>query len=86
MTHRVLRIAALSLLIGLAAAGAAKADCEGDLFQLENAYKAPNLSADAKAALDEAKTKALTAMKKDDDEACHKAVKEGLSKAGLPMN
>jgi len=86
MTHRVLRIAALSLLIGLAAAGAAKADCEGDLFQLENAYKAPNLSADAKAALDEAKTKAVAALKKDDDEACHKAVKEGLTTAGLPMN
>ena len=25
-------------------------------------------------------------VKKDDDEACHKAVKEGLTKAGLPMN
>jgi len=86
VTHRVLTIAALSLLVTFAAAGAAKADCEGDLFQLENAYKAPNLSADAKAALDAARTKALAALKKDDDAACHKAVTEGLSKAGLPMN
>ena len=28
----------------------------------------------------------LAALKKDDDDSCHKAVKDGLAKAGLPMN
>ena len=83
---RFLETAALAIVIGLAAATAARADCEADLFQLEKAYKTPNLAADARAALDDAKTKAVAALKKDDDTTCHKAVQEGLQKAGLPTN
>jgi hypothetical protein len=85
MTHRLLRSAIFSIAVGLTATGAALADCESDLFQLEDAYKTPNLTAAAKAALDDAKTKAVAALKKDDDATCHKAVKEGFTNAGLPM-
>ena len=71
--------------LGLAATGLAHADCEADLLQLEAAFKTPNLPAAAKAALETAKTKAVAALKKDDDAACHRAVADGLAKAGLPM-
>ena len=85
MRQNLLTTALLSMAIGVAATGAARADCESDLLQLEQAYKAPNLTADAKAALDDAKTKALAAFKKDDDETCHKAIAEDLTKAGMTM-
>jgi hypothetical protein len=85
MMQSPLKIIALSVAIGVAVAGAAQADCESDLIQLEQAYKAPNLTTDGKAALDDSKEKALAAFKKDDDAACHKAVAEGMSKAGLAM-
>jgi hypothetical protein len=85
MRHNLLKIATLSVALGLAATGAARADCESDLIQLEQAYKAPDLTAASKAALDDAKVKALAAFKKDDDATCHKAIAEGLTKAGMTM-
>jgi hypothetical protein len=85
MTRNSLKIALLAAAIGLAATGLARADCESDLLQLETAFKTPNLSADAKAALDGAKTKAVAALKKDDDKTCHTAIAEALPKAGMTL-
>jgi len=85
MSHGVSKIIMFAAAIGLAATSVAKADCESDLLQLEAAYKAPNLAAPAKAALDQAKPIAVAAMKKDDDASCHKAVADGLTKAGIAM-
>jgi hypothetical protein len=85
MRHNILKIVLLSATIAVAATGVARADCESDLIQLEQAYKAPNLTADGKGALDDAKTKALSAFKKDDDATCHKAIVEGITKAGMTM-
>jgi hypothetical protein len=78
-----MRAAIASAVLLLSAIGIARADCEGDMFQLEQAMKAPNLSANAKASLDDAATKATAAMKKDDDATCHQAIADGLAKAGL---
>ena len=75
----------LSAAAVVAAAGAARADCEADLVRLEQAYKAPNLTAEARQALDGAKTKAVSALKKDDDATCHEAIADGMSKAGMTL-
>ncbi|MDQ0472301.1 hypothetical protein [Labrys wisconsinensis] len=75
----------LSAAICGALAGPAYADCESDMLQLEDALKTPNLKPEAKAALDAATTKAVAAMKTDDDTTCHKAIAEGLAKAGIAM-
>jgi hypothetical protein len=85
MRRNFLRLALLSTAIGIAATGVARADCESALIQLEQALKAPNLTATGKAALDDATTKALAAMKKDDDAGCHKAVGDGMTKAGMTL-
>ena len=85
MAHPAFKIALLAGAVGLAATGFARADCESDLIQLEDAFKAPNLAVDAKAALEVAKSKAVAALKKDDDAACHAAVDEGLTKAGMKL-
>ena len=85
MRHSLLTIALLSVAIGIAATGVARADCESDLIQLEQAYKAPDLTATSKAALDDAKVKALAAFKKDDDTTCHKAIAEGFTKVGVTL-
>jgi hypothetical protein len=85
MTYSLIKAALLTAAIGLAATSAARADCESDLKQLEHAFTTPNLAASAKTALDEAKVKAVAALKKDDDKSCHTAVAEGLSKAGIKM-
>jgi hypothetical protein len=85
MTHKLLKIVVLSATIGIAATGVARADCETDMFQLEQALKAPNLTAASRTALDEAKTKAVAALKKDDDAVCHKAIADGMSKAGMTL-
>jgi hypothetical protein len=85
MAYDILRTALLAATIGIAGTGFAWADCESDLIQLEEAFKAPNLTPDATAALETAKTQAVAALKKDDDGACHKAVDQGLTKAGLKL-
>ena len=63
----------------LAAAGA---DREADLIRLEQAYEAPKLSAEARQAPDGATTKTASALKKDDDAACHEVIAGGMSNAG----
>lgn len=85
MTHSLIKAALLTAAVGLAATTAARADCESDLKQLEHAFTTPNLATPAKTALDEAKVKAVAALKKDDDKTCHTAVAEGLGKAGIKM-
>jgi hypothetical protein len=85
MNHRPSKIAFLAVAVLIATAEIARADCESDLIQLQDAYKAPNLTADGKAALDEAKSKAVSALKKDADAACHKAIAEAMTKAGLKL-
>jgi hypothetical protein len=85
MARNVLKIMLLSATIGVAATSIARADCESDLIQLEQAYKAPNLTAEGKVALDDAKTNAVSAFKKDDDATCHKAIAQGLTKAGMRL-
>lgn len=64
---------------------AARADCESDMLQLEKALATPKLSAEAKAALDDARIQSVAAMKKDDDAACHKIIADALPKAGMAL-
>ena len=85
MTKRLLTIAFLAGSIGLAATSLARADCESDLLQLDAAFKTSNLKVDAKAALDDAKVKAVAALHKDDDATCHKSIDEGMNKAGMKL-
>ena len=85
MTRNLIKLALLSATIGLAATSIARADCESDLIQLEAAYKTPNLTPVQKTALDEAKTKAVAALKADNDKTCNAAIVEGMTKAGLKM-
>jgi hypothetical protein len=85
MYHGFSKIAVLAVALLTATAAIARADCESDLIQLQDAYKAPSLTADGKAALDEAKSKAVSALKKDEDAACHKAIVEAMTKAGLKL-
>ena len=85
MTRSLLKIALISAAIGVAGLGPARADCESDLIQLEQAMKTPNLTAENKAALDDASVKAVAAMKKDDDATCHQAVSDGMTKAGMTL-
>ncbi len=85
MTRNAMTLLLVSSTLTLVTAGAALADCESDLVQLEQAFKTPALSDTAKAALNDAKTTAVAALKKDDDAACHKAVADGVTKAGVKM-
>ena len=85
MTGNLVSIALLSAAIVGTSTAVAQADCESDMIQLEQAYKAPKLTPTATAALDEAKTKSVAAMKKDDDTTCHKAIADGMGKAGMVL-
>jgi hypothetical protein len=85
MRLRMLRVILGSCALAVSASQIARADCESDMVQLEEAYKTPGLSAEAKAALDKAKTKSVAAMKKDDDTGCHQAIADSMSKAGIPI-
>ena len=80
---------ALIIALAVTATGVATvtagADCESDMLQLEKALDTPNLSAEAKAALDNASKASVAAMKKDDDAACHKVIADALPKAGMAL-
>ncbi|HEX4768343.1 MAG TPA: hypothetical protein VH414_18910 [Lichenihabitans sp.] len=84
MRHAIVMVALASATLGLGAT-VARADCESDMIQLEQAYKTPNLTPAGKAALDQAKDQSVTAMRKDDDAGCHKAIADALPKAGLTL-
>ena len=45
MNHQSSKIAFLAVAVLIATATIARADCESDLIQLQDAYKAPNLTA-----------------------------------------
>ena len=81
MHRSVLIVAAL----GLLTTGTVRADCESDLLQLEAAYRIPDLSPAGKAALDVAKDRSVSALRKDDDATCHSAIAEALPKVGLSL-
>ncbi len=85
MTVPSLRPALLAIVLATAATGAARADCESDMLQLEDAMKAPGQSPAVQAAYKDAAAKAATAMRKDDDDTCHKAIAEALGKAGKSL-
>lgn len=85
MTNNLMKILLISATIGIAGTTVAWADCESDLLQLEAAFKTPNLTPVQKTALEEAKTKAVAALKLDNDKTCNTAVVEGMTKAGLKM-
>ncbi len=74
---------ATSLAILSSASASAFADCEADLGLLETAMAAPNLTADMKSEMAKAGEAGATAMRKDDDETCHKVVMDVLAKAGV---
>ena len=80
-----LKLTLLGTALVLGAAGVARADCEADMLQMEQAYKSPSLTPAGKAALDGAKPVAVSALKKDDDAGCHKAISEAMAKAGMPL-
>jgi hypothetical protein len=85
MIAPIVRIIALSAGLSVAALGSARADCESDMDQLDQAMKASTLTPEGKAALQDAKAKAVAAVKKDDDAACNKAIAEAMAKAGMKM-
>ena len=69
--------------ISFAAETVAKANCESDLMQLEPAFSTPKLNVLQLASLEEAKAKAITALRQGKDKNCNAAVFEGITKAGL---
>ena len=75
-------LAALSTSLAVFSSTAAFADCEADLSLLETAMAAPNLTADLKAEMAKAGEAGAAAMRKDDDETCHKVVMDVLAKTG----
>ena len=74
--------AALATSLAIFSSTTAFADCEADLSLLETAMAAPNLAADLKAEMVKAGEAGAAAMRKDDDETCHKVVMDILTKAG----
>lgn len=80
-----LRPALLALVLVAAATGAARADCESDMLQLEDAMKAPGQTPQVQAAYKDGAAKAASAMRKDDDATCHKAIADALAQAGKSL-
>jgi hypothetical protein len=84
MLTPILRPALLALVLA-AATGAARADCESDMLQLEDAMKAPGQTPQVQAAYKDGAAKAASAMRKDDDATCHKAIADALARAGKSL-
>lgn len=76
-------LSVLAMSFAIFTSTAAFADCEADLGLLEKAIAAPDLSADLKAEMTKAGEAGGAAMRKDDDETCHKVVMDVLAKAGV---
>ncbi len=75
-------LAALAAGLTIISSTTAFADCEADLNLLETAMAAPNLSTDLKAEMAKAGEAGAAALRKDDDETCHKDVMDVLAKSG----
>jgi hypothetical protein len=84
MTRTSLTLALAALALG-ACTALARADCESDMIQLETALKTPNLTPGGKTALQDASVKSVAAMKKDDDDTCHRVIADAMLKAGLTL-
>lgn len=83
MSQKLATLLIVSAAIAWSATGIARADCESDLGLLEKALAAPGLKPDAKAALEAAGVLGASALRKDDDAGCNKAVMDGLASAGV---
>ncbi len=81
--NKSISFVAIALSFGVLTSSAAYADCEADLGLLETAMAAPNLPADLKTEMAKAGEAGGAAMRKDDDETCHKVVMDVLAKAGV---
>lgn len=81
--NKSVSLVAIAFSFGFLMSSAAYADCEADLGLLETAMVAPNLSADLKAEMTKAGEAGSAAMRKDDDETCHKVVMDVLAKTGV---
>lgn len=82
MSLKLLKLIICTATIAVGATDFARADCEADLGLLETALAAPGLKPEAKATLEAAGVVAASALRKDDDEGCNKAVLDGLASAG----
>ncbi len=82
MSHKILKLIIVSAAVAVGASGMARADCEADLGLLETALAAPDLTPEAKVVLDAAGVAGASALRKDDDDACHMAVVDALAKTG----
>jgi len=85
MSHNLLKLIMIAGALAVASTSIARADCESDLGLLETALAAPNITPDAKATLEAAGVAGVSALKKDDDATCNKAVMDGLAKAGMTL-
>jgi hypothetical protein len=85
MTSIPFRPVLLGLALAAAGVGIARADCESDMLQLEDAMKAPNQTPEVQAAYKDGAGKAASAMRKDDDGTCHKVIADALAKAGRTL-
>ena len=84
MTRTSLILALATLTLG-GSMSLARADCESDMLQLEDAMKAPGQTPEVQAAYKDGATKAASAMRKDDDATCHKAIADALAKGGKSL-
>lgn len=85
MLVRIGAVVALIAFLGAASMGVARADCEDDMVKLDEAMKTQTLTQDQKTVLQDAKKKAVAAVKKDDDETCNKVISEAMTKVGLKL-
>ncbi|SDR62240.1 hypothetical protein SAMN05519103_07787 [Rhizobiales bacterium GAS113] len=83
MSHRSGKLIMLLAFTGLASIGTARADCEADMAQLDQAAKGSAFTAKAKTILEDARKKAIEAVKKDDDETCNKVITDAMMRAGV---
>lgn len=85
MIRSPLRSAVLAFTLLALTVGTARADCESDMLQLEAAMKAPNQTPEIQAAYKDGAAKAASAMRKDDDSTCHKAIADALAASGQTL-
>jgi hypothetical protein len=86
MFPHLVKISMIGTALLAGASTLAFADCEADMKQLETAMKAPTLKPDQLKALQDAGTKAGSALRKDDDKTCHQVIADALTAAGMPMH
>jgi hypothetical protein len=83
MPTRTAKLITLLAFIGVASIGTARADCEADMDKLDQAMKGSAFTPKAKAILEDARKKAVEAVKKDDDTTCNKVITDAFTRAGV---